>query len=337
VGRRTRVAVSIIEFAVDNESGAQGSLVKSKPDRILFVDDEQGVLDGYERLLRKEFFVSVAKGGLEGLAAIETHGPFAVVISDMRMPGMNGAEFLSQVRQTAPNTVRMLLTGYTDLSAAIDAVNDGNIFRFLTKPCRKEILLEAINLGVVQYHSATAEKALVKRALEIEVAAAERANEDVCQWDNYEGPTGLPGPTQARQFLTPLFGVDTQHYVVMLTVTTIRTLEKRYGEEAAADYLNIATHFLMEGLRGEDRFFHWGRDVLMAVVCRQVSAAAMMLEFDRLTSGTRENAIIVNGATIMITSPISFDLLPVSQFSSLDEMLTAFAANPGKTAGSQKP
>ena len=108
-------------------------------DRILFVDDEKGVLDGYERLLHKEFYVSVASSGQEGLAAIEEHGPFSVVISDMRMPGMNGAEFLSQVKQRAPDTIRMLLTGYTDLKAAIDAVNEGNIFRFLTKPSSKEV------------------------------------------------------------------------------------------------------------------------------------------------------------------------------------------------------
>jgi len=134
-------------------------------DKILFVDDEIAILNGYQRLLRHDFEVSVASGGEEGLAAIRAHGPFAVVISDMRMPGMNGAQFLSQVRQKAPDTVRMLLTGYTDLSAAMDAVNEGNIFRFLTKPCEKELLVKAIVTGVEQYRLVRIEKELLEKTV----------------------------------------------------------------------------------------------------------------------------------------------------------------------------
>ncbi|MFY9854046.1 MAG: HD domain-containing phosphohydrolase [Terracidiphilus sp.] len=134
-------------------------------DKILFVDDEIAVLNGYERLLHREFDVSIASGAEEGLASIRSHGPFAVVISDMRMPGMNGAQFLSQVRVKAPDTVRMLLTGYTDLSAAMDAVNEGNIFRFLTKPCEKELLTKAILIGVEQYRLVRAERELLEKTV----------------------------------------------------------------------------------------------------------------------------------------------------------------------------
>jgi len=87
-----------------------------------------------------------------------------VVISDMRMPGMNGAEFLAQVRERAPETVRMLLTGYSDMKAAIDAVNKGRILQFLTKPCERDVLIAAINTGVAQYRSQTAEREMVKNA-----------------------------------------------------------------------------------------------------------------------------------------------------------------------------
>jgi response regulator RpfG family c-di-GMP phosphodiesterase len=134
-------------------------------DKILFVDDEIAVLSGYQRLLHREFEVSVASGGEEGLASIRVHGPYAVVISDMRMPGMNGAQFLSQARQQAPDTVRMLLTGYTDLNAAMDAVNEGNIFRFLTKPCEKELLVKAITTGVEQYRLVRIEKELLEKTV----------------------------------------------------------------------------------------------------------------------------------------------------------------------------
>ena len=134
-------------------------------DKILFVDDEPPVLDGYKRTLHREFEVDTAVGGELGLASIDERGPYAVVISDMRMPGMNGAQFLARVRQKAPETVRMLLTGYTDLDAAMHAVNEGNIFRFLTKPCEKEVLTQAIAAGLLQYHLVTAEKELLENTL----------------------------------------------------------------------------------------------------------------------------------------------------------------------------
>ena len=117
-------------------------------DKILFVDDEPAILDGYRRMLHREFEVDTATGGEDGLALVRGAGPYAVVVSDMRMPGMNGAKFLAEVRQLVPETVRMLLTGYSDMDAAIDAVNEGNIFRYLTKPCEKEDLVKAINLSL---------------------------------------------------------------------------------------------------------------------------------------------------------------------------------------------
>lgn len=134
-------------------------------DRILFVDDEPPVLDGYKRILHRDFEVETAVGGEQGLASIRDRGPYSVVISDMRMPGMNGAQFLAQVRQITPDTVRMLLTGYTDLDAAMLAVNEGNIFRFLTKPCEKDVLTNAIHAGLVQYRLVTAEKELLENTL----------------------------------------------------------------------------------------------------------------------------------------------------------------------------
>src|SRR5271166_687159 len=134
-------------------------------DKILFVDDEPAVLEGYKRMLHREFEVNTAVGGEEGLAAVHDHGPYSVVISDMRMPGMTGSQFLARIRQTTPDTIRMLLTGYTDLNAAMEAVNEGNIFRFLTKPCEKDVLAKAITTGLVQYRLITAEKELLENTL----------------------------------------------------------------------------------------------------------------------------------------------------------------------------
>ena len=134
-------------------------------DKVLFVDDEANVLDGLRRMLRQEFALETAQGGEEALAAIAERGPFALVISDMRMPGMDGVQFLSRVMQAAPETVRMMLTGHADLDAVMHAVNEGNIFRFLTKPCSKDTLAKAITTGLVQYRLVTAEKELLENTL----------------------------------------------------------------------------------------------------------------------------------------------------------------------------
>src|SRR5437870_3422629 len=98
--------------------------------KILCVDDEPNVLAGFVRHLRKEFDIETALGGEAGLETLGAKGPFGVVVSDMRMPGMSGTEFLQRARERAPATVRMMLTGNNDQQTAIAAVNEGSIFRF---------------------------------------------------------------------------------------------------------------------------------------------------------------------------------------------------------------
>jgi DNA-binding NtrC family response regulator len=122
-------------------------------EQILFVDDDMSSLDCIARQLHGEFSINKAQGAIRGLAMIQLFGPHAIVVSDLRMPGMDGAGFLAQVHQMAPNTVTMLLTGYRDLEVAINAVNEGYIFRYLKKPCSKEDLVNAIRQGIAQYRA----------------------------------------------------------------------------------------------------------------------------------------------------------------------------------------
>jgi len=133
--------------------------------RVLCVDDDPNVLEGLEVQLRRGYEITPANNGEGGLDAIENLGPFAVVLSDMRMPGMNGAEFLARVRDTAPDLVRMLLTGYSDQESAIAAVNQGQIFRFLTKPCPPEQLVAAFDDAAEQHRLITAERVLLEQTL----------------------------------------------------------------------------------------------------------------------------------------------------------------------------
>lgn len=134
-------------------------------DAILCVDDDANILDGYKRHLRKEFKLEVAVGPEQGLQMVAERGPFAVVVSDLQMPGMNGIQFLTRVREQAPDTVRILLTGNADLQTSIEAINQGQIFRFLTKPCTPETLANTLHAGLAQYRLITAEHELLEHTL----------------------------------------------------------------------------------------------------------------------------------------------------------------------------
>ena len=133
--------------------------------RILFVDDDPRVLQAFERQFYKQFEMRTATGPEIGLEVLSKGGPFAAVVSDLRMPGMNGIEFLTRVRQAAPDTVRVMLTGDADLSAAMSAVNEGKIFQFLTKPCPSEMLIRTLEAALEQHRLITAERELLENTL----------------------------------------------------------------------------------------------------------------------------------------------------------------------------
>jgi CheY-like chemotaxis protein len=134
-------------------------------DRVLFVDDEPNVLDGIRRQLRNRVELETATSAAAGLDIIKAQGPFAVVVSDMRMPEMDGARFLARVNEIAPQTVRMVLSGQADLESTIAAVNEGRVFRFLLKPCNSETLFGVIRNGIEQYRLVNAEKHLLENTL----------------------------------------------------------------------------------------------------------------------------------------------------------------------------
>ncbi len=133
--------------------------------RILCVDDEKLILEGLVLLLRKDYEVHTALSGDEALKVLKRVGGAAVVVSDMRMPGMDGAMLLHNVMNLYPDTSRILLTGEPGRDAAVAAVNQGHIFRFLTKPCPPEQLKGALEAGVMQHRVIKAERSILKETL----------------------------------------------------------------------------------------------------------------------------------------------------------------------------
>lgn len=134
-------------------------------ERILFVDDEKFVLETFRRNLRRHFEIETAGSGLDALQLMDSNGPFAVVVSDFKMPVMDGVEFLGAVKNRWPDTVRIMLTGHADLDTAVSAVNRGAIFRLLTKPCAPDALLAAVNDGLRQYRLVMSERQLLHGTL----------------------------------------------------------------------------------------------------------------------------------------------------------------------------
>lgn len=132
--------------------------------RILCVDDERSVLMSLKRLLRGEQFdVCIVESGKEGLALIESEEAFDLIISDMRMPEMDGAEFLATAAKIAPDSVRILLTGYSDQEATIRAINEGKVYRYLHKPWDNDELKQIIDDAIQLKQTSDSEKDLNKR------------------------------------------------------------------------------------------------------------------------------------------------------------------------------
>ncbi len=128
--------------------------------KVLFVDDDTSLLRTIERNLCMDLDMAVAAGGQAALDLIPSDGPFSVIIVDMRMPGMDGIETIKAAREIAPNAIYMMLTGNQDTATAVRAVNDGQVFRYLNKPCEVAEIKNAIKAAQTQYDVDDAEREL---------------------------------------------------------------------------------------------------------------------------------------------------------------------------------
>jgi len=138
-------------------------------ERVLIVDDDHNLLSSLRRQLVDDFNLTTALGGMEAIDAVQSaqdmRMPFAVVICDMQMPEMNGIQTLRRIHDIAPETVLLMLTGNSDQQTAVNAINEGNVHRFYTKPCSIEVLTDGIKAAIEQYRLTTAERDLLERTL----------------------------------------------------------------------------------------------------------------------------------------------------------------------------
>lgn len=132
---------------------------------ILFVDDDENLLMGLKRKLRGKFNFDTALGPSQAIENIRNGAKYAVCVADMRMPEMDGVQLLAEIAKLSPDTVNMMLTGNADQKTAVEAINQGRIFRFFNKPCDDEDLIAGLTAGLRQYQLITAEKALIEQTL----------------------------------------------------------------------------------------------------------------------------------------------------------------------------
>jgi DNA-binding NtrC family response regulator len=126
--------------------------------KILCVDDDLNVLMGLARQYGRRFEIHTALGCENGIMALKNEGPFAVVVSDLRMPGLDGIRFLSVVNRVSPDTVLILLTGQGDPRSEKEARDEGKVFQFLTKPCPPDTLEKTLESALERYREAMRER-----------------------------------------------------------------------------------------------------------------------------------------------------------------------------------
>ena len=134
------------------------SPVNEEKIKVLCVDDDESILRGYQLNLRKDFDIHIAKSGESGIDIFKKVGGFSVVLSDMRMPGMNGLEMLSEISKLDPTSVNIIITGHTDFDLAKEAVNSGKIYKILTKPCSTDDLIQTLRKGGELYQKNVVDK-----------------------------------------------------------------------------------------------------------------------------------------------------------------------------------
>jgi len=210
----------------------------NKP-RVLFVDDEASLLSGMKRLLRDEYCVETAVGAVEALKLMDEVPSFAVIVSDMRMPNMNGVEFLGTVKARWPEATRVMLTGQSDQETACQAVNVGAIFQFLKKPCSpsevKKVLVEA-----VAEHDRRVQE---RDRLLTSIADTDRLSSELLQEKLFDSLTSLPNRSALEEQLD-LASEDRDHCVCVLSLDNFSVVNAVGGKAAGDELLQLIANSL---------------------------------------------------------------------------------------------
>ena len=216
----------------------KSSELQEKRGKLLLVDDEPSVLSSLKRLFFRQYEITLAEGGQAALDILEKES-FDMIISDMRMPGMSGAELLKVCNEEYSDMIRVLLTGYSDLDSAIQAVNEGNIYRYISKPWDNDhlrnVVAEALETRDLKNTNIRLNHHIGEQNEELE-----RLNREL--QDKYEASTHAVGEAEAK--LEKAYATLRQEFDSMVHIL-VATLELRLGEESGSNqrFAHLASIF----------------------------------------------------------------------------------------------
>ncbi|MBN1799774.1 MAG: diguanylate cyclase [Spirochaetales bacterium] len=230
-------------------------MAKSK---ILFVDDDIKALKRFNHTFRAEFDVDTAVNAEQALTKIYSDCEYAVVVADMRMEDMNGVEFLHKIKRITPDTIRIMLTGYADFQTAIEAVNKGNIFRFLEKPCLNKDLRAVIKEGIEAY----------KQIKQVE----EKAHTDSL--------TGLYNHNSIieilEKYVTQAAAAKQPLSLAMIDLDHFKKVNDTYGHQTGDNVLVTIAQVIKEEIRETDNAGRYGGEEFLLVMPETDSVQAFI-------------------------------------------------------------
>src|SRR6185312_13838337 len=253
---------------------------------ILCVDDEPQVLEALAPTLTRKYLVKTATSGSIALDILRSAPAVAVIISDMRMPRMNGAQFLSASRQIVPNARRILLTGHADVPTALAAVNSGGICRLLTKPCPTEEIVEAVEGAITEYDDEARERAATRR-----VAERDALMRDV-----------LTGLASRQSLMEHLNSYRTQGRTAQRAAEVVFCIEMVNLEELSDSFDSRTTNHAMRIVVAKLR-----RALLSAQCLAQYRPETFVAVIDRADSSEASAEVLARRVSRVLEQPIEFD------------------------------
>jgi DNA-binding response OmpR family regulator len=314
-----------------------------KSQRVLLVDDDPNLLAAIDRHLRKRFEVVTAAGGHQALTAIEENGPFGVVVSDLQMPGLNGMRFLAKAREKMPDMVAVILSGNANIDAVLEAMNEGRIFRFLTKPCDTEVLAAAIEAGLERHAVNTAERRLFEsdsastmvaafRTIKEMAAKAENsfdklaidANKAIAQAKadavepipsanemSSDPATGLPDWNAAQHAIRAIIKADYDAYLAIFHIARYDYTCYRYGAEIGNQILLICGQHAASDISPGLPVFRWKGPILLALIVSKESQATVRNAVHNFASVVRHQYFQTPSRTVYLQVRMSCDMMPL--------------------------
>ncbi|MCX7192480.1 MAG: EAL domain-containing protein [Proteobacteria bacterium] len=292
---------------------------------ILLVDDEDDICSALSRLLRRDSYkILRAKNAREGLALLTEH-EVGVVISDQRMSGMTGVEFLTQVRTLYPHTIRIILSGYADIEAVMSAINHGAIYKFFTKPWDNEVLRIEV-LEAFRHHELVLEKEQLMEEIQAANHLLAEVNQEwveaVAQRDlqirhvsNYSALTDLPNRLmlleRLKQDMARAQRDDTLLAVVCINLDQFKQINDSFGHFSGDMLLQAVAQMLTQHARASDTVAHMGADEFCFLLPDIRSAQALADFAQRVIQSFKNAPILIGSSEVFANICIGIAIYPL--------------------------